>query len=206
MDLIIAAFIIFLLIVGFYNNNNDIFVGLCTLFTGILAIIGVCFTIFNSQSLKNKELLEEEKLKNRELLNDLDQKSEWRKELMNIASKTFMTTDDIYRVLASLRYQPHNVEIDKCDFKSMTKKIYEELNEMLDTKYNRKIKQKLSKKPCFRSKDYTICIEYIDSEIIRLYSKYLLKHHWEINIDENKWLEEQEKVIEEVKGLRNKIK
>ena len=64
---------------------------------------------------------------------------------MNIASKTFMTTDDIYRVLASLRYQPHNVEIDKCDFKSMTKKIYEELNEMLDTKYNRKIKQKLSK-------------------------------------------------------------
>ena len=47
----------------FYNNNNDIFVGLCTLFTGILAIIGVCFTIFNSQSLKNKELLEEEKLK-----------------------------------------------------------------------------------------------------------------------------------------------
>ncbi|MDS3947465.1 hypothetical protein [Staphylococcus epidermidis] len=205
MDLIIAVFIIFLLIVGFYNNNYDIFVGLCTLFTGILAIIGVCFTIFNSQSLKNKELLEEEKLKNRELLNELDQKSEWRKELMNIASKTFMTTDDIYRVLASLRYQPHNVGIDECDFKSMTKKIYEELNEMLDTKYNRKIKQKLSKKTCLRSKDYIVYIEYEDSEIIRLYTKYLLKHHWEINIDETEWLKNQGKVIKEVEELRDKI-
>ena len=126
-------------------------------------------------------------------------------ELMNVASKTFMTTDDIYRVLASLRYQPHNVESDGCDFKSMTKKIYKELNEMLDTKYNRKIKQKLSEKPCFKSKDYTIYIEYIDSKIIRLYTKYLLKHHWEINIDENIWLKNQKEVIEEVKELRNNI-
>lgn len=124
---------------------------------------------------------------------------------MNVASKTFMTTDDIYRVLASLRYQPHNVESDGCDFKSMTKKIYKELNEMLDTKYNRKIKQKLSEKPCFKSKDYTIYIEYIDSKIIRLYTKYLLKHHWEINIDENIWLKNQKEVIEEVKELRNNI-
>lgn len=87
----------------------------------------------------------------------------------------------------------------------MTKKIYKELNEMLDTKYNRKIKQKLSEKPCFKSKDYTIYIEYIDSKIIRLYTKYLLKHHWEINIDENIWLKNQKEVIEEVKELRNNI-
>ena len=98
MGVIIGGFTIYLGYFGFKglnNDHNDYFVGLCTLFTGILAITGVCFTIFNSQRIKNKELL-----------NDLDQKSEWRKELMNIASNTYMTTDDIYRVLASLRYTP----------------------------------------------------------------------------------------------------
>lgn len=97
--IIIIAFVIFLVIfsfyIGFNKGKNDVFVGLCTLFTGILAITGVCFTIFNSQRLKNKELL-----------NELDQKSEWRKELMNIAAKPVMQLEDVYRILASLRFLP----------------------------------------------------------------------------------------------------
>ena len=43
------------------------------------------------------------KIKNQELLNELDQKSEWRKELMNIA-KPVMQLEDVYRILASLRF------------------------------------------------------------------------------------------------------
>ncbi|MDH9609461.1 hypothetical protein PZM47_08610 [Staphylococcus epidermidis] len=185
---------------------TSLLAGFCTIGSALIAVWGVSNTINSNQELKNRELLKNQELKNQELLNSLDQKSEWRKELMNIASQTFMTTDDLYRVLASLRFQPHNDTVDIDDFKSMTKKIYDELNDMLDKKYNSQIKQKLSEKTCFKSKDYTIYIEFIDSEIIRLYTKYLLKHHWEINIDENKWLEEQKEVIEEVKGLRNKIK
>ena len=64
MDLIIAAFIIFLLIVGF--------IIITTIFCGALYIVHrhisynrSLFYYFNSQSLKNKELLEEEKLKQR---------------------------------------------------------------------------------------------------------------------------------------------
>ena len=69
---------------------NSVITGFCTIISAVIAIIGVHFTINNNQKLKNKELL-----------NSLDQKSEWRKELMNIASQTFMTTDDLYRVLAT---------------------------------------------------------------------------------------------------------
>ena len=50
-----------------------------------------------------------------------------------------------------------------------------------------------------------IILSYEHTQIIRLYTKYLLKHHWEINIDENIWLKDQKEVIEEVKELRNKI-
>lgn len=183
-------------------NSNDythefislIVKGGFSLMSAFIAVWGVSNTIISNQELKN-----------RELLNDLDQKSEWRKELMNIASQTFMTTDDLYRVLASLRFQPHNDTVDKDDFKSMTKKIYDELNDMLDKKYNSQIKQKLSKSSCFKNKDQIIYIEYEDSEIIRLYTKYLLKHHWEINIDETKWLKDQEQVIKEVEKLRRKL-
>lgn len=194
-------------------NSNDythefislIVKGCFGLMSALIAVWGVSNTIISNQELKNRELLKNQELKNQELLNDLDQKSEWRKELMNIASQTFMTTDDLYRVLASLRFQPHNDTLDKDDFKSMTKKIYDELNDMLDKKYNSQIKQKLTESSCFKNKDKIIYIEYKDSEIIRLYTKYLLKHHWEINIDETKWLKDQEQVIKEVENLRRKL-
>ena len=53
---------------------------------------------------------------------------------MNIASNTYMTTDDIYRVLASLRYTPKiptENRTEKNDFDHMTRIIYDELYKML---------------------------------------------------------------------------
>ena len=58
-------------------------------------------------------------LKIKELLNELDQKSEWRKELMNIAAKPVMNLEDVYRVLASLRFLPKN----RIEIKTLIKRI-----------------------------------------------------------------------------------
>ena len=63
------------------------------------------YNLFQSKT-KARELYESEKLKNKELLNELDQKSEWRKELMNVASKPILQIEDVYRILASLRFLP----------------------------------------------------------------------------------------------------
>ena len=57
MGVIIGGFTIYLGYFGFKglnNDHNDYFVGLCTLFTGILAITGVCFTILIVKGLKIK--------------------------------------------------------------------------------------------------------------------------------------------------------
>lgn len=205
VGVIIGGFTIYLGYFGFFkginNDHNDYFVGLCTLFTGILAITGVCFTIFNSQRIKNKELL-----------NDLDQKSEWRKELMNIASNTYMTTDDIYRVLASLRYTPKiptENRTEKNDFDHMTRIIYDELYKMLKSKYNKLINSNIIELQDKNNETYIkkeIFLDYEDIEVIRLYTKYLLKHHWEININRENWEKKyQKEVIVEIKKKRNEL-
>lgn len=108
----VIAFTVIGLFIGFNNSNDDVFVGLCTLYTGILAITGVCFTIFNSQKLKNKELL-----------NELNQKSEWRKELMNIAAKPVIQLEDVYRILASLRFLPKSKDEVEGNKKKKYKRI-----------------------------------------------------------------------------------
>ena len=189
VGVIIGGFTIYLGYFGFFkglnNDHNDYFVGLCTLFTGILAITGVCFTIFNSQRIKNKELL-----------NELDQKSEWRKELMDIASKINISTKDIYRILASLRFIPkgeieiydirinniftNDIEVynflkrhkDK-DFYIISNYIYNDLIEILKNYYKDENKNR-----SFCEKQLTAK----ESQKVRLYTLFLLKHHWEYNL------------------------
>lgn len=205
VGVIIGGFTIYLGYVGFFKNlnngRNDHFVGLCTLFTGILAITGVCFTIFNSQRLKNQELL-----------NELDQKSEWRKELMNIAAKPVMQLEDVYRILASLRFLPKSKdEIEgKCIKKSKQKEfdiisnfIYKKLNIILN-----KILQGSITEKTYTQNFLSIPLSIKDSEKIRLYTKFLLKHHWEYNKGEKdkknfkkKELNEFKKVMDEIHRL-----
>lgn len=153
------------------DKRDDVFVGLCTLFTGILAIIGVCFTIFNSQRLKNKELL-----------NELDQKSEWRKELMNIAANPVIRLEDVYRILASLRFLPKDEDevkqSDQKDFDKISTYIYKKLIEKINDFYkDNNIKLDETLKEDFLKYRFNIR----NSEEIRQYVKFLLKHHWEYN-------------------------
>ena len=107
---------------------NSVITGFCTIISAVIAIIGVHFTINNNQKLKNKELL-----------NSLDQKSEWRKKLMNITAKPVMNLEDVHRVLASLRFLPKNrIEIKNSnqeDFDEISNYIYTKLNDKINTFY-----------------------------------------------------------------------
>ncbi|MCK6224444.1 hypothetical protein [Staphylococcus hominis] len=208
VGIIIAALVILLVIIGFHNSNDDdVFVGLCTLYTGILAITGVCFTIYFNQKIKDKELYEAQKLKNQELLNELDQKSEWRKELMNIAAKPVIQLEDVYRILASLRFLPKSEdeikESNQPKFDEISNYIYKHLNEMLNDTL-----KKVETKNTLNEKGIKIQMSIKESEEIRLYTKFLLKHHWEYNKGEEdkekfkkKELNEFRKVIKEIKRL-----
>lgn len=175
ISLVIGGFLI-----GFDKGENDVFVGLCTLLTGILAITGVCFTIYFNQKIKDKELYEAQKLKNQELLNELDQKSEWRKELMNIAAKPVMQLEDVYRILASLRFLPKSENevkrSEQKDFDKISNFIYKQLNKILNKHH-----VGLDSNIVYSKKFLNRVLNIKDAEIIRLYTKFLLKHHWEYN-------------------------
>lgn len=167
---------------------------------------------------------------NKQIKDSLDSKSGWRKELFNVSSKTFVTTDEAYLILSALRYMPHDDwEPDKktpTDFKEMTSYMYyhltnivncreynlEELREQ-DFDSNNKITLNLNK---YSLRSWSIVLEkenkneleprvlkHNDSEKVRLFAKYLLKHHWEdlgngyIGRAKYRALEEK-KIIEEV--------
>ena len=141
-----------------------------TIVSAWIAIRGVRRTINSNQELKNQELL-----------NSLDQKSEWRKELMNIASKTFLTTDDIYRVLASLRYlpkRPIEMERENKAFNTISNYIYFRLKEIL---INICEEIELEESGDLSKEKLTIHLNSKYTEEIRLYILFLLKHHWEYN-------------------------
>lgn len=61
-----------------YADSNDYFTGTTTIFAAIIAVLGVILTIVVNNAHKRKELLD-----------NLDSKSEWRKQLYDVASKTF---------------------------------------------------------------------------------------------------------------------
>ena len=180
------------------DKEDDSFVGLCTLFTGILAIIGVCFTIFNSQRLKNKELL-----------NELDQKSEWRKELMNIAANPVIQLEDVYRILASLRFLPKDEDevkqSDQKDFDKISTYIYKKLIEKINDFYkDNNIKLDETLKEDFLKYRFNIR----NSEEIRQYVKFLLKHHWEYNQsdeDKKEFMHKERDEFEKVRVQINQI-
>lgn len=119
-------------------------------------------------------------LNNRRSLQDsLDSKSGWRKELFKVASKTFLTTDDIYLILAALRYQP-KVEWKKDeekmpkDFQEMTAYMYHTLNDML-----KNYLYDYTKVSTDKIEESIKVLNNKDTDTVRLLAKYLLKHHWE---------------------------
>lgn len=172
--------------------SNDYFTGFATILAAIVAVIGVYLTIKHNNETKKKELLD-----------NLDSKSEWRKQLYDVASKTFLTTDDVYRVLASLRYFPHEKigEGNERHFREATQIIYRDLYSIIE-KYEEDIKNNILNK-----NDNPIILNFGHSENVRIYTKYLLKHHWEHNKGKASFLLKEEEVWDKTKNLvkENKI-
>ena len=192
------------------------------------------------------------------MLNELDQKSEWRKELMNIAAKPVMQLEDVYRILASLRFLPKSkdeIEGEESEKKEKqestnehqdeqesTNEHQEAQNEEQSNEEGKKVQKGTgNRKNGSDQKEFDVISNYIykklnmilnkillgsitkktytknflkiplsikNSEEIRLYTKFLLKHHWEYNQGEKdkkkfkkKELEEFKKVMEEIHRL-----
>lgn len=218
----ICIYVVFILWIGekttLYHYKRYIFTGGSTITAALMAAIGVILTIENNQNLKNKELL-----------NELDQKSEWRKELMNIAAKPVMQLEDVYRILASLRFLPKSKdeiegnkkekikESEQKDFDKISNYIYKELIEKISDFYlnniniNKTSEKESSEKEISEKEISSYSFNILNSEEIRQYVKFLLKHHWEYNKSEKdkkkfkkKELEEFKKVINEIDRLNKK--
>lgn len=108
---------------------------------------------------------------NRDSISDsLDSKSGWRKKLFDVASKDRITMDDIYRIRASLRLDKHDSEQTIFSFNWMSNVITDFCDNIISDR------QKLNL-------EYTdtndLRLDSCQSEIARIYCRYLLKHHWE---------------------------
>jgi hypothetical protein len=99
-------------------------------------------------------------------INDsLDTKSGWRKELTNVASREVVGFNEVYRLRTALRMSKHYSGFKEVplSFYSMTNLIIDFVDNLIYTKMNSD-KYELNK---------------YEQEIIRIYSRYLLKYHWE---------------------------
>ncbi|WP_145453067.1 hypothetical protein [Staphylococcus hominis] len=193
--------------------QKNFFTGICTIIAAFITVWGVFNTINSNQELKNQELL-----------NSLDQKSEWRKELMNIAAKPVMQLEDVYRILASLRFLPKSIDeiegederqsnekrqkdkgnqkdgSDQKEFDVISNYIYKRLNMILNERLNNfSVNETLTDKILNRP----FSIE--KGEEIRLYTKFLLKHHWEYNKGEKDKEEFKKKELSEFKNVIKEI-
>ena len=240
----VCIYIVFIHWIGekttLYEYKSYIFKGGSTITAALMAAIGVILTIENNQNLKNKELL-----------NDLDQKSEWRKELMNIAAKPVMQLEDVYRILASLRFLPKSKgeiegeenekqENEKQENEKQGNEKKENINEQQEAQNEEQSNEEGKKvqKGGSNQKEFDVISNYIykklntmlnssldnfsvnetltdealkrtftlkKSEEIRLYTKFLLKHHWEYNQSEKDKKKFKKKELKEFKNVMKEI-
>lgn len=102
-------------------------------------------------------------------MNELDSKSDWRKKLLELASKDMMTLDDVYLLRATLRFSKHKPPYELYSFKYFSNEITIFCNDLVYL-YSKK---RVIGEPVYITND-------IQREIIRIYSRYLLKNHWEV--------------------------
>src|SRR5699024_4530058 len=106
----------------------------------------------------------------RSLQDSLDTKSGWRKEIFNVASKTHITTDYVYLLLAALRYEPHkvwceNTKSEPRDFSEMTSYIHYKLK-AISKKYECNYCKENNENRADDIKPHIL--DKIDSEIVRM--------------------------------------
>ncbi len=129
----------------------------------------------------------------KQLLNSLDDKSEWRKNLVQVSSNPSPTIEDIFIVRTTLRiFKKDKRYIEKNSFDDISNEIIDFCT-LLENRYD------LSK---YTGKDFNISI--YERKILHLYTRFLLKHHWEEN--QKKWGDKTSRYVNEqkiIKELRN---
>jgi len=136
----------------------------------------------NQVSNKNAE-------KNMDLINQnrIDSESGWRKNLMDIASKEIIDKSDIYRIRASLRYKEKNNKSD-VTLCRLSKKIKtaKNINE-IDKQFEYMSSHISYFCDDLVEKDNSIIKQKVNQDKLRIYTRYLLKTHWEhyINLTKN---------------------
>lgn len=103
-------------------------------------------------------------------MNELDSKSGWREKLFDLASKDIMTLDDVYLLRATLRFNYHSKPYELYSFKYMSNEITAYCDYLIE-------KYKDFPAECDGKREIT---NFVDKEKIRIYSRYLLKNHWEV--------------------------
>lgn len=134
----------------------------------------------------------------KQLLNSLDDKSEWRKKLVQVSSNPSPTIEDIFIVRTTLR-------IFKKDKRYIEKNSFDDIsNEIIDFCTSLENRYDLSKQI---RKDFNITI--YERKILHLYTRFLLKHHWEEN--QKKWGDEmsryanEQKIINELRNQKEYV-
>lgn len=135
----------------------------------------------------------------KQLKDNLDSKSGWRRDLFKLSSKRHIFLKDIYILRSTLRFKPksvlmvselsngdYKVDLDRIkNFNGMTSFMIH-FCELLVQKYRKKKIEKLS---------------HIESEMVRIFARYLLKDHWERNSDKTGY--ERDIVKETIELIKN---
>ncbi len=132
------------------------------------------------------------------LLNDLDNKSGWRANMYEIASKPNIRMTDIYILRTSVRVVKKN-DLTTSTFDYITNDIIDFCN-FLENKYY------------YRNPNYeqTKLLSFEETQLFHLFSRYLLKHHWEENqirtfefIKQLEWHDENRNLYYKIKNDEN---
>lgn len=151
------------------------------------AIIGATITsIINYFNNKNQ------------LLNDLDNKSGWRANMYKIASKPNVRMTDIYTLRTSVRVVKKK-DLTASTFDWITNDIIDFCNFLENKYYSKNLNYEYSK-----------LLSFEETQLFHLFSRYLLKHHWEVNqkktfnfIKKLEWLDENRDLYYEIKKDKN---
>lgn len=205
-------------------NVNKTFFEICKIVAVPLTTIFVAYAITKKMTDENNQRSIDISNKNR-----IDGASEWRKNIMDIASKNDIDIDDVLRIRSSLRFKSKEGEEvrnefkkkhpDQTDILDKIDAIYDNLNSIIFVTWGlRHIEELISliskvnklsenREASIRKEiinmefhvmttliisycDYLVScytvsneLTFIDKQNIRIYSRYLLKHHWEFYIN-----------------------
>lgn len=142
---------------------------LTPLSTLIIGIFTIAFTIKNLR---------------KSLLDNLDDKSEWRKKLLELAGKGEIRKEDVHTLRSFVRFKKHDDSTNNLSyFKQTTNNIIDYCKYLSKNYYQ---PHELTYTKSYKDKRDNSFEEYItkpsvqEQEMVRIFARYLLADHWEV--------------------------